>query len=351
MEFLRELYQLRSHQSFTAHLVATLPSITEGEFTSYNEINPTHAASTFHTDVPCFLRDPAHYGGVLAAHANTHPILNQMEKTQDGRAVTFSDVVSMRTFRESALYHEFYKPLRIPYIIGIALAIDHHHSITIARHRDGREFSEKTRTTLNAIRPHVQQAFQNALAVISLQDQLAGLNQAMEEAGQALLAVTPEGRIKWATPRAYALMTHYGVPIRRGSDWLPVRLREWTRHIQQQLESPNEVVAPIIPLKITRGGAALSVRLVSKGSQSLLLLEEQRSAIDAHELHTLGLSKRETEVVGWLAEGKTNPEIGTILGISPRTVQKHLERIYGRLGVENRYAVIRIALDALRSRP
>lgn len=346
MEFLRELYQLRSHDEFTTHLLAALPSITEGEFTSYNEINPPHEASAFHTDVPFFLRDPAHYGGVLAHHAKTHPILNHMEKTQDGQAVTFSDVLPMRRFRDTALYREFYEPLRIPYIIGIALAIDKRHSITIARHQDRHEFSEKTRTTLNAIRPHVLQGFRNALAVTHLQDQLGALNQAMEDAHQALLAVTPEWRIKWATPSAYTLMKEYGFRAQSGSEWLPFRLREWMIHQQRQFDSPAEVATPMSPLKITRGTASLSIRLVRNESQSLLLLEEQRSPLDGHGLHSLGLSTRETEILGWVAQGKTNPEIGTILGISSRTVQKHLERIYIKLGVENRHAAMTIALEA-----
>jgi DNA-binding CsgD family transcriptional regulator len=47
-------------------------------------------------------------------------------------------------------------------------------------------------------------------------------------------------------------------------------------------------------------------------------------------------------------QGKTNPEIGMILDISPRTVQKHLEHIYGRLGVENRHAAMRLAMEAMQ---
>lgn len=62
----------------------------------------------------------------------------------------------------------------------------------------------------------------------------------------------------------------------------------------------------------------------------------------------LRLSRRETEILGWVAQGKTNPEIGTILGISHRTVQKHLERIYGRLGVENRHAAMSVAMQTAR---
>lgn len=347
-EFLRELYQLRSHDEFTTHLVTTLPSITEGEFTSYNEIHPEAGTSAFKTDLTPFFRDPAHYADVLTRHAKTHPILVHMQQTKDGQPVMMSDFLSMRQFRETDLYNEFYRPLQIPHIIGFALAIDNHRSVTIARHRDGREFSEKTRTTLNAIRPHVLQGFRNALAITHMQDQLAGLNQAMEDARQALLAVTTEGRVKWATPSAYARMRKYGFRVRNGSDWLPSRLREWMIHQQRQLDSPTEVATPMSPLKITCGTASLSIRLVRNGSQSLLLLEEQRSSLDRQGLHALGLTMRETEILDWVAQGKTNPEIGTILGISPRTVQKHLERIYGRLGLENRHAAIRVALDALR---
>ena len=50
------------------------------------------------------------------------------------------------------------------------------------------------------------------------------------------------------------------------------------------------------------------------------------------------LSRREAEVLGWVAQGKTNKEIGVILELSPRTVQKHLEHIYQKIGVESRTA-------------
>ena len=51
-----------------------------------------------------------------------------------------------------------------------------------------------------------------------------------------------------------------------------------------------------------------------------------------------GLTQRETEIVRWLIEGKANPEIALILQISPRTVEKHMESILRKLGVENRTA-------------
>ena len=58
------------------------------------------------------------------------------------------------------------------------------------------------------------------------------------------------------------------------------------------------------------------------------------------ESASLGLSPRETKILSWVVNGKTNPKISTILGISRHTVQKHRERVYGRLGVENRQAAM-----------
>jgi DNA-binding CsgD family transcriptional regulator len=60
--------------------------------------------------------------------------------------------------------------------------------------------------------------------------------------------------------------------------------------------------------------------------------------VPAKALEVLGLSPRETQVLAWVAEGKTNGEIGIILGARPRTVAKHLERIFRKLGVETRTA-------------
>ena len=58
----------------------------------------------------------------------------------------------------------------------------------------------------------------------------------------------------------------------------------------------------------------------------------------------LGLTTREGEVLSWLSKGKTNRDIAQILGLSPRTVDKHLEQIYSKLGVENRTAAAAIAV-------
>jgi DNA-binding NarL/FixJ family response regulator len=66
-------------------------------------------------------------------------------------------------------------------------------------------------------------------------------------------------------------------------------------------------------------------------------------------LGSLGLTARETEVLIWIAQGKTNHEIGVILSACTGTICKHVERILSKLSVENRTAAAVIALAALAS--
>ena len=66
-----------------------------------------------------------------------------------------------------------------------------------------------------------------------------------------------------------------------------------------------------------------------------------------NKLRSLGLTPRETEVLTWMAQGKTNYEIGVILMACTGTICKHVERILVKLNVENRTAAAVIALAAL----
>ncbi len=64
----------------------------------------------------------------------------------------------------------------------------------------------------------------------------------------------------------------------------------------------------------------------------------------------LQLTQRESEVLMWIARGKSNRDIADILSLSPRTVNKHLEQIYAKLGVENRASAAALAVRMLGGR-
>jgi DNA-binding CsgD family transcriptional regulator len=89
------------------------------------------------------------------------------------------------------------------------------------------------------------------------------------------------------------------------------------------------------------------------GANEFLLRLAKDSSTDtpAEFSSALGLTSREGEVLSWLSKGKTNRDIAQILGLSPRTVDKHLEQIYSKLGVENRTAAAAIANNATQRKP
>ena len=60
-----------------------------------------------------------------------------------------------------------------------------------------------------------------------------------------------------------------------------------------------------------------------------------------------GLAPREAEVLGWVAQGKTNAEVAIILGLAPGTVKFYVERILGKLGCETRTGAVRMAFEAI----
>jgi DNA-binding NarL/FixJ family response regulator len=66
-------------------------------------------------------------------------------------------------------------------------------------------------------------------------------------------------------------------------------------------------------------------------------------------LLSLGLTEREAQVLLWVAQGKSNPEIGCILGAAENTVKKHLQNIFEKLGIESRNAATVRALEILHS--
>lgn len=157
----------------------------------------------------------------------------------------------------------------------------------------------------------------------------SGPNAALDASGRFLLATDPAGRIQWCTPKARALLDACSPCDPAATPELPPSL------LARMLALRHEVGATCT---LNLGGLQLECAMLGLiGADELLFrLSEKRSADDTTALQGLGLTAREAEVLLWLSRGKTNREIGQILGISPRTVNKHLEQIFIKMGVENR---------------
>lgn len=109
--------------------------------------------------------------------------------------------------------------------------------------------------------------------------------------------------------------------------------------------------AGTLPADLGADGAALLVRRFAERDRNdlqMLVLEERGAPPGPASLMTLGLTAREAEVLWWIAQGKSNPDIATILGANVRTVHKHVEHIFQKLGLETRNAATLAALEILR---
>ncbi len=124
-------------------------------------------------------------------------------------------------------------------------------------------------------------------------------------------------------------------------------LTGWSEKSDQRtgmnLGADDYLVKPVEPLDLL---GAVQARL--RRRQQTTGSTRAASAADATPgaiERALGLTAREAEILSWVVQGKTNPEIGTILGIQLTTVKKHLESVFTKLGVENRTAAVTLALE------
>jgi DNA-binding NarL/FixJ family response regulator len=145
---------------------------------------------------------------------------------------------------------------------------------------------------------------------------------AIDVGGHGVLMVDAHQRMAWRSPKAQHWLEAFFAP---GDDaaciaWLngppPTDIR--TRTQDERLLTARRL-----------GGVGL-------GETMWLLSVRANDATASSRLATASLTPRETEVLSWIAKGKTNRDVGEILGMSPRTVNKHLEHVFEKLGVETR---------------
>ena len=164
-------------------------------------------------------------------------------------------------------------------------------------------------------------------------------HQALDTTGRFLLGVDLEGVVRWCTPQAARLLHDGGDTPPR----LPDDVRPWL--------AMQSTGAPGIPFRLTGAGhGALEIVCLGRvgpGEFLLRLIEVEPPGDAALLKQRLGVTTREAEVLLWLTRGKQNRDIAEILGMSPRTVNKHLEQIYAKLGVENRTTAMGIAIRAV----
>ncbi|MEI7516240.1 MAG: DNA-binding response regulator [Betaproteobacteria bacterium] len=179
---------------------------------------------------------------------------------------------------------------------------------------------------------------------------------ALDAFGYATMTVRPQdGKLMWQTPLARDLLERYCPAHPPYASYTAPEVQAW---LQECLRSLRSALAPR-PLTLNQAsGSRLTLRLhqqtgdnealATSGAPTLQEWESDDWLIVMREVsdragmeamrQAFGLTAREAEVLYWVVKGKTNKDVGDILGSSPMTVKKHLERVFVKLGVETRTA-------------
>jgi DNA-binding NarL/FixJ family response regulator len=178
---------------------------------------------------------------------------------------------------------------------------------------------------------------------------VSSAREALDRAGRALFSLSADGQVGWQTPEAARALE----PL-RDTPGMPIRLLDTIRG--QLLAGMQEATAGgrrSSPVEVQAGGCRLLLTLIGRTGRDEVLIGVERTdstAPEARLRNRFGLTTRECQVLVWIARGKSNRDIGEILELSPRTVNKHLERIYVKLGVENRASAAAVAIGVVSER-
>jgi DNA-binding CsgD family transcriptional regulator len=282
----------------------------------------------------------------FAHYFHEHPLLAEFLRTGLSSPRKITDFITPRQFRRLGIYNEVYRRVRTDAQISVGLTVSPNRILLVTPIRTGDDFTESDRRLLTALRPHLLAAYKNAEALSVAWRRQAQTRAAIEEAPVGLIILSMDGRVRLMTERARAWLSKYFDEPLRGRARLPECLLRWYEH-QIRSFTQREPTPPAQPLEVVTDTARLQICLVinSAAEQVTLLLNEESYNLRPERLEPIGLTRGEAEVLGWVALGKTNSEIGELCVISARTVQKHLEHIFQKLGVETRTAAARRALE------
>ncbi len=328
LDFVGEAYDAQDRDEFRAALLPGFDRLVGCDWASYNElVGTTPVAAIVEPELPDWAFD------AWQEHAAENPLLLRYLRTRDGRAVRFSDIAPLAELRRTPLFAEFYSRLGIDRQIAFVLPSTPELTIAVALCRGRRDFDERDRTLLELTRPHLIQAYRAAELRENLVATIAGLRSGVEAEDGAMIVLADDATVRFASPRARELSERLlGARLEEGAP-LPAAL-------------VARVGEGVVAADGAGRGGALLVRRVRSGGGTVLVLGEPERELSVTQLRLLGLTGREAEVLEALAAGGGTTSVSAQLGISERTLAKHVQKINAKLGVRDRSQAIATAWAA-----
>jgi DNA-binding CsgD family transcriptional regulator len=329
LDCIRELYSIDELPALRLWLLEeALPKLLSSDWFSYNEVDLLHPANTLAILKPeagtLFQRLFPRFQEVV----HQHPLVTRQLQSPEFAVYKISDFLTQEDYHRLELYQDVYRHLGVEYQIAVTIRTEPARVTAFALSRRQNDYTERDRAILEMLRPHLVVAFNNlALARenMAIQDTTS---LALNALASATIIVNSQGRILYHTGPGLKWIEAANPEV------LPTNIYSW-------LNPPAGRRARRIMHLATATGE-IQIRAVPTNSPERLLLvltcENARSLLPA-STDDFSLSQRQLEVAGWICQGKTNAEIAFILGLSPRTVQKHIEHIFEKTGVGSRMAL------------
>jgi DNA-binding CsgD family transcriptional regulator len=304
------------HQVLTA-----ITQVVSGDIVAYQSMDPVTGRSEQISEPDSWVT--AEFEEVFARHVPEHPLFQHFLRTGELEATRLSDVASPSRFRGLGIYQDFYRPLGITHQLICRLGGDLGVSDILVFNRGGADFTDAERQIVGLARPLLANLVATASATSWFDTALAAL-EGIDDTAYGIVLLGPLGRIRVVNRSARLLLaTYFRRPVREGGV-LPEELGSWLAH---------QGLAPE-PYTAKRGSRRLTVRLFKHQASSALLLSE--ASTRTAPVQPAALTARETDVLWLVANGRTSAQAARALQISARTVEKHLENVYGKLGVTTR---------------
>lgn len=345
--FLKNIYAFQNLDDFIVTAMRDLPKLIDCHTIGYNEVDYAGRRMMTIVNSPVVQKHYHDKQLVFESIMRQNPLIDHYAGGADEPKM-ISDFLSLDEWRDTALYQSYYGLIGAEHQIAVALPVEDGSAIAFAFNRSDGDFTERHRSILRILQPHLTQAYKNARDHTRLHRSLSHSEQVLERIGAGWMELDGNLNIVDATPLARANLDSFF-----GNDWdterrLPAEAEQWIlEHIDRARRGDR-----VAPLVINNRSGRLIVRLLTTGKTDdcSLLTERFIDTNSPQTLLRLGLTRRQADVLYWICQGKSNAEIAILLNISVRTVTFHVSHILDALNVSNRTEAANLAATHLASR-